>query len=98
MENLLKHASSKHGPVSLWVNNAGVEVETSYKPFGKKVQSSPPLLPFSEASPYMLNFHRMGSPPPPSPLPSPIPSRPSPPFNIPPSYARRQSLGRSWIL
>ena len=37
MENLLKHASSKHGPVSLWVNNAGVEVETSYKPFGKKV-------------------------------------------------------------
>lgn len=44
MENLLKHASSKHGPVSIWINNAGVEVETMYKPFGKKVtpaQSTP---------------------------------------------------------
>jgi len=37
MQALLDHASAKHGPVSVWVNNAGVEVETQYKPFGKKV-------------------------------------------------------------
>mmetsp|Transcript_15679 Transcript_15679/g.38162 ORF Transcript_15679/g.38162 Transcript_15679/m.38162 type:complete len:261 (-) Transcript_15679:332-1114(-) len=36
MKGLLKHATDSYGPVSVWVNNAGIEVESDYRPFGKK--------------------------------------------------------------
>ena len=36
LEGLLHGAVDKMGHVDLWVNNAGLEIETSWKPFGKK--------------------------------------------------------------
>lgn len=36
MEALMAEAVNKMGNVNLWVNNAGLEIETSFKPFGKK--------------------------------------------------------------
>ena len=36
IEGLMSAAVSKMGNVDMWVNNAGLEIETSFRPFGKK--------------------------------------------------------------
>ena len=36
MEGLLDEAVRKMGKMDIWVNNAGLELETQFKPFGKK--------------------------------------------------------------
>ena len=36
IEGLMTEAVGKMGHVNMWVNNAGLEIETSFRPFGKK--------------------------------------------------------------
>lgn len=36
VEGLMTEAVSKMGNVNMWINNAGLEIETSFRPFGKK--------------------------------------------------------------
>ena len=39
LTQLLEDTVRKIGPVTIWVNNAGLEIETNFKPFGKKAMA-----------------------------------------------------------